>query len=64
MQRYVFLCKNKKPDSNESGCPMSNLQNHYLSFTDGHNFPDSYKVLFIRFFTEIICTKCHHYFIL
>jgi hypothetical protein len=53
----------KKPDSFESGYDV-NLQKFinglYLQF--GHSIPDSYKVLFIRFFTVIICSKCSHHF--
>ena len=63
---YATICvfmQNKKPDSFESGSLVSLASNHYLSFAYGHNIPDSYKVLFIRFFTKIICTKCKHNFI-
>jgi hypothetical protein len=65
---YAAICvfmQTKKPDSFESGLLRIHcLRNHYLSFAYGHNIPDSHKILFIRFFTEIICTKCKHNFIL
>jgi hypothetical protein len=61
MQQYVFLCKNKKPETFESGFHIL-CKKSLLIFTYAHNIPDSYK-LFIRFFTEIICAKCYHYFI-
>jgi hypothetical protein len=56
---FQYIKEQKNPTHTNRVFPCLRIKQKSLFF--GHTFPDSHKILFIRFFTKIICTKkCHH----